>query len=73
MDLIWSENCALTSRAIRKADPDAHPVVVKINNPTNAVFKIIDCKLQVPVLTLSAENNNKHLEQLKTGFKKTVT
>ena len=35
-------------------------------------FKITDCKLYVPVVTLSAENDNKLLEQLKTGFKKTI-
>ena len=49
------------------------------NNPavyddsrTNAVFKITDCKLYAPVVTLSAENDNKLLEQLKTGFKRTI-
>ena len=36
------------------------------------MFKITDCKLYVPVVTLSAENDNKLLEQLKTGFKRTV-
>ena len=36
----------------------------------SAAFKIKDCKLYVPVVTLSAENDNKLLEQLKTGFKK---
>ena len=68
----WSENCVLTSKAIRDADPDADPAVAGINNPTNAVFKITDCKLYVPVVTLSAENDNKLLEQLKTGFKRTT-
>ena len=28
--------------------------------------------MYVPVVTLSAENHNKHLEQLKTGFKRTI-
>ena len=28
-----------------------------------------DCKLYIPVVTLSAENDNKLLEQLKTEFK----
>ena len=40
--------------------------------PTNATFKITDTKLYVPVVTLSAENDNKSLQQLKTGFKKTI-
>ena len=68
--LTWSANCVITSKATREADPDDDPAVAGINNPTNAVFKITDCKLHVPVVTLSAENDNKLLEQLKTGFKK---
>ena len=43
-----------------------------MNNPTNTVFEIADCKLYVPVVSLSAENENKLLEQLKTGFKITI-
>ena len=31
-----------------------------------------DCKLYIPVITLSAQNHNKLLEQLKTGFKRTI-
>ena len=41
-------------------------------SPTNAAFKIEDTTLYVPVVTLSAENDNKLLEQLKTGFKRTI-
>ena len=40
--------------------------------PTNATFEITDTKLYVPVATLSVENDNKLLEQLKTGFKRTI-
>ena len=54
LTLTWSENCVLTSKATRDADP----VVAGINNPTNAIFKIADCKLYVPVVTFSAENDN---------------
>ena len=71
--LTWSENCVITSKATREADPDADPAVARINNPTNAVFKITNCKLYVPnCMSLSAENDNKLLEQLKTGFKRTI-
>ena len=73
LTLTWSKNCVLTSKAKRDADLDADPGVAGINNPTNAVFKITDCKLYIPVVTLSAENDNKLLEQLKTGFKRTIT
>ena len=68
LTLTWSENYVLTSKATRDADPP----VAGTNNPTNATFKITDCKLYVPVGNLSAENDNKLLEQLKTGFKRTI-
>ena len=41
-----------------------------VNNPTDATFKIADTKLYVPVVTLSTEDDNKLLEQLKTRFKR---
>ena len=63
--LTWSENCVITSKATRDADPDADPAVVAVNNPTNATFKIKDAKLYVPVVTLSTKDDNKLLEQLK--------
>ena len=68
LTLTWSGNCVITSKATREADP----AVAGINNPTNATFKIKDIKLSVPVVTLSAENDNKLLEQLKIGFKRTI-
>ena len=70
--LTWSENCVITSKATREADPDADPAADEINNPTNETFKINDTKLYVPVVTLSAENDNKLSDQLKTGFKRTI-
>ena len=39
------------------------------DSPESETFKIKDWKLYVPAVTLSAENDNKLLEQLKTGFK----
>ena len=71
LNLTWFENCVLTSKATRDANPDADPPVAAIDNLTNATFKISDCKLYVPVVTLSAENDNKLLGQLKTGLKRT--
>ena len=70
--LTWSENCVLTSKVTRDAEPDTDPIVVAVNNPTNAIFKITDTKLYVPVVTLSTEDDNKHLEQLKLAFKRTI-
>ena len=70
--LTWSENCVMTSEATRKADPDANPAADEIDNPKNATFKIKDTKLYIPVVTLSAGNDNKLLGQFKTGFKRKI-
>ena len=70
--LSWSENCVITSLEkilIRAAEGD-NPEE-RDNSPTNAVFKITDCQLYVPVVTLSSEDN-KLLDQLKSGFKRTI-
>ena len=48
---------------------DDPPAIV---SPTGLDFQIKDTKLYVPVATLSKENDKKLLEQLKSGFRKTV-
>ena len=68
LTLTWSKNCVLTDITTTDAQGD-NPAIAA---PTSAAFKIKDTKLYVPVVTLSAENDNKLLEQLKTGFKRTV-
>ena len=73
LDVTWPENCVLTSKASREADPDTDPAITGMNNSKNVTFKITDCKLYVPIVTLSAENDNKLLEQLRTDFKITAT
>ena len=72
LTLTWSENCVIRGTTTREAVPDADPAVAGINNPTDGTFTLKDTKLYVPVVTLSAENDNKLLEQLKTGFKRTI-
>ena len=69
--LTWSD-CVITSKTTRDADPDADLVVAAVNNPTNETFKVKDTKLYFPVVILSTEDDNKLLEQLKTGPKKTI-
>ena len=57
--LSWPANCVIVSlkkRLVTAAQGD-NPAVYD-NPPTNATFKITDCKLYVPVVTLSAENDN---------------
>ena len=60
----------MEKRLIRAAQ-GGNPAVYG-GSPESATFKIKDCKLYVPVVTLSAKKDNKVLEQLKTGFKRTI-
>ena len=53
---------------VKDAEGD-NPAVIA---PTGLEFKITDTKLYVPVVSLSKENNIKILEQLKSGFKRTI-
>ena len=71
--LSWSVNCVITSmeKKLVRAEQGGNPAAYG-DSPESATFKIKDCKLYVPVVTLSAENDNKLLEQLKTGFKRTI-
>ena len=69
----WSENYVITSKATKDFDLDVDPAVAEISNTTGVTFnKIRDTNLYVPVVTLSTEDDNKLLERLKTGFKKTI-
>ena len=48
----------------------AHCVISEGNRVTD--FSITDTKLYVPVVTLSTQDNTKLLQQLKSGFKRTI-
>ena len=50
-------------------DADANPAIVA---PTGSKLQITYTKLYVPVVTLSAKDDNNFLEQLKSGFKRTI-
>ena len=49
-----------------------NPEVTRVNNRTNATSKIRNTKLHVPVVTSSTKYDNNCLEQLKSGFKRTI-
>ena len=73
LELSWTDKCVLVSRSHREApNPQANPPTVAINSPLEAKLEITDCKLYMPVVTLSTENKNKLFEMLKSGFKRTV-
>ena len=58
--LTWSKNFVLAD------------ITVANNAPTGLEFHIKDTKLYVPLVTLSKENDIKLLEQLKSGFERTI-
>ena len=66
--LTWSKNCLLAGMTRRNAQVDNLAIVP----PAELEFKITDTKLYVPVVSLSKENDIKLLEQLKSGFKRTI-
>ena len=57
LNLNWSEKCVITATNVA-------------NQGTK--FSITDTKLYVSVVTLSTQDNAKLLEQLKSGFKRTI-
>ena len=56
-DLNWSKKCVIVATNVDKQ---------------GTTFSITDTKLYVPVATLLAQDNVKLLEQLKSGFKRTI-
>ena len=68
--LTSSKNCALADMTARAAGNNNDPPA--IGAPTGLEFQITDTKLHIPVVTLSKENDKRILEQLKSGFKRTV-
>ena len=66
----WDKNCVITSleqRVIAGANPPARD-----NAPTGAMLAITDCKLYLPVVTLSKDDEIKLLTNLKSGFKREI-
>ena len=67
LELKWDKNCVITSleqRDIGGGNRD--------NTPTGATLAINDCKLYVPTVTLSNDDEIKLLTNLKSGFKREI-
>ena len=67
LELKWDKNCLITSlerRDIAGGNSD--------NDPTGAKLAINDCKLYVPAVTLSKDDEIKLLTNLKSGFKREI-
>ena len=68
LELKWDKNCVITSleqRDIGGGNRD--------NAPTGATLDINDCKLYVPAVTLSKDDEIKLLTNLESGFKREIT
>ena len=57
LGLNWSENCVIVATAVGNQ---------------GATFSIVDTKVYVPVAFLSIQDNTKLIEQLKSGFERTI-
>ena len=67
LELKWNKNCVITSleqRDIGGGNRD--------NAPTGATLAINNCKLYVPAVTLSKDDEIKLLTNLKSGFKREI-
>ena len=74
-DLSWSRYCVIyeiskTSRAVSNTNPVRYEVVITTNSAT---FQRNNVKSFVPIFTLSVNDNIKFLEDIKQGFKKTIS
>ena len=70
LELKWGKNCVITS--LEEVQVDAGPPVVRKDSPTGATLAINDCKLYIPVVTLSKDDEIKLLTNLKSGFTREI-
>ena len=74
LDLSWSKECIISEILLTPRKP-ANPSVQEVATiqTTAATFQINNTKLYVPVVILSINYNIKFLENIKQGFKRTVS
>ena len=68
LELKWGKNWVTTSLEERLIGTTAN----RDDGPTGATLNITDCKLYIPVVTLSKDDEIKLLTNLKSGFKREV-
>ena len=72
LDLRWGKEFII-SEISRISRLDVNPLVQEVATSTTcATFQINNAKLYVPVVTLSINDNNKFLENIKQGFKRRI-
>ena len=67
LELKWNKNCVITSLEQRDSGGGNRD-----NAPTGATLAINNCKLYVPAVTLSKDDDFKLLTNLKSGFKREI-
>ena len=76
LTLSWFKNYVITTRAYKDkfvgTGTNENPRFPEVNSLSKCTFQLTDTKLNVSVVTLSAEDDNKLLEQLKTKCKITI-
>ena len=70
LELKWNKNYVITS--LERRQVDAGPPIIRDNAPTGATLAINDCKLYIPVVTLSKDDEMKLLTNLKSRFKSEI-
>ena len=70
LELRWITNCVITSLERRASDENDPPN--RDGAPTGATLAINDCKLYIPVVTLSKDDEIKLLTNLKSGFTREI-
>ena len=70
LELKWDKNCVITSLEERQVD--AGPPLVRDGSPTGATLAINDCKLHIPVVSLSKDDEIKLLTNSKSGFTREI-
>ena len=67
LELKWNKTCVITSQQIGVNLDRGNTVA-----PTNSTLAINDCKLYIPVVTLSKDDEIKSLTNLKSGFTREI-
>ena len=67
LELKWNKNCVITSLEQRDIEGGN-----RNNAPTGATLAINNCKLYVPAVTLSKDDEIKLLTNLRSGFKREI-
>ena len=70
LELKWNKNCVITS--LEKRDIEAARPARVGDSPIGATIAINDCKLYIPVVTLSKDDEIKLLTNLKSGFTREI-